>query len=106
VAKEGDGAVITVADDGPGMEPDEAAHIFERFYRSDPSRSRRHGGAGLGLSIVSTIVANHGGRVSADGTPGAGTTFIVHLPAVPPPADPGPDEGELGASAGAAPIEP
>jgi two-component system OmpR family sensor kinase len=106
VAKEGDGAVITVADDGPGMEPDEAAHIFERFYRSDPSRSRRHGGAGLGLSIVSTIVANHGGRVSADGTPGAGTTFIVHLPAVPPPADPGPDEGELGAPAGAAPIEP
>ena len=94
VAKEGDGAVITVADDGPGMEPEEAAHIFERFYRSDPSRSRRHGGAGLGLSIVSTIVANHGGSVSAEGTPGAGTTFIVHLPAVPPPADPGPDEGE------------
>ncbi|HUY67147.1 MAG TPA: HAMP domain-containing sensor histidine kinase [Acidimicrobiales bacterium] len=91
VAKEEGGAVITVADDGPGMEPDEAAHIFERFYRSDPSRSRRHGGAGLGLSIVSAIVANHGGSVSAEG--GAGTTFTVHLPAVPPPADPGPDEG-------------
>jgi len=94
VAKEGDGAVVTVADAGPGMEPDEAAHIFERFYRSDPSRSRTHGGAGLGLSIVSAIVANHGGTVSAEGSPGAGTTFIVHLPAAPPAADPGPDEGE------------
>ncbi len=67
VEPEGEGAVITVADNGPGMEPEEAAHIFERFYRSDPSRSRAHGGAGLGLSIVSAIVANHGGTVSAQG---------------------------------------
>jgi len=83
----GDGAVITVADNGPGMEPEEAAHIFERFYRSDPSRSRAHGGAGLGLSIVSAIVANHGGTVSAQGRVGEGTTFTVHLPAVLPPED-------------------
>jgi two-component system OmpR family sensor kinase len=84
VEPEGEGAVITVADNGPGMEPDEAAHIFERFYRSDPSRSRAHGGAGLGLSIVSAIVANHGGTVSAQGTVGEGTTFTVHLPPAPP----------------------
>jgi two-component system OmpR family sensor kinase len=84
---DGDGAVITVADNGPGMEPEEAAHIFERFYRSDPSRSRAHGGAGLGLSIVSAIVANHGGTVSAQGRPGEGTAFTVHLPAVMPSED-------------------
>ena len=91
VEPEGQGAVITVADDGPGMDPDEAAHIFERFYRSDPSRSRTHGGAGLGLSIVSSIVANHGGTVSAQGRIGSGTTFTVHLPPEPPPEDAGAD---------------
>jgi two-component system, OmpR family, sensor kinase len=85
VEPEENGAVITVADDGPGMEPDEAAHIFERFYRSDPSRSRTHGGAGLGLSIVRAIVANHGGTVSAEGHVGEGMTFTVRLPLVPPP---------------------
>ena len=78
------GARITVTDNGPGMEPDQAEHVFERFYRSDPSRSRTHGGAGLGLSIVSAIVAAHGGTVSAQSRVGEGTTFIVHLPTVPP----------------------
>lgn len=73
-------AVITVADTGPGMSPEDAAHIFERFYRSDPSRSRLHGGAGLGLSIVSAIVGAHGGTVSAEGHEGAGTAFTVRLP--------------------------
>jgi len=96
VEPEGQGAVITVSDDGPGMEPDEAAHIFERFYRSDPSRSRTHGGAGLGLSIVSAIVANHGGTVSAQGRIGSGTTFTVHLPPAPPP-EPPPGEAEADA---------
>ena len=95
---EGDGAVIRVADDGPGMAPEEAAHIFERFYRSDPSRSRSNGGAGLGLSIVSAIVANHGGTVSAQGRVGEGTTFTVHLPSVPPPdAERAEDDGPPGA---------
>jgi len=79
-------AVIRVADNGPGMDPTEAELVFERFYRSDPSRSRLHGGAGLGLSIVSAIVTSHEGTVTAQGEPGAGTTFTVRLPAVAPPA--------------------
>jgi two-component system OmpR family sensor kinase len=78
------GAVVIVEDNGPGMAPDEAEHVFERFYRSDPSRSRTHGGAGLGLSIVSAIVAAHGGTVTAAGVPGQGTRFTVHLPISPP----------------------
>jgi len=95
VEPDGDGAVIVVADDGPGMPPDQVAHVFERFYRSDPSRSRLHGGAGLGLSIVSAIVAAQGGTVMAASAEGAGTTITVRLPAVPPagaPATP-PDPG-------------
>ena len=86
--RDGTGAVIEVADDGPGMSPEQVAHVFERFYRSDPSRSRLHGGAGLGLSIVSAIVAAHGGTVSAASTPGHGTTFTVRLPATPPEVPP------------------
>ena len=84
VEPEDDGATISVADTGQGMDPEEAEHIFERFYRSDPSRSRLHGGAGLGLSIVSAIVSAHGGTLSARSTPGEGTTFTVHLPTAPP----------------------
>ena len=80
--------MIVVADDGPGMAPEQVAHVFERFYRSDPSRSRLHGGAGLGLSIVSAIVAAHGGTVSAASAPGQGTTFTVRLPAAPPEVPP------------------
>jgi two-component system OmpR family sensor kinase len=87
------GAVITVADDGPGMEAEEAELVFERFYRADQSRSRVHGGAGLGLSIVSAIVAAHGGTVEAHRGDNGGATFRVHLPIVPatdqPPADVG-----------------
>jgi signal transduction histidine kinase len=55
-------------------------HVFERFYRGDPSRSRDHGGAGLGLAIVAAIVEAHGGEVAVESTPGAGTTFRVTLP--------------------------
>jgi two-component system OmpR family sensor kinase len=77
---DGSGTVIVVADSGPGMAPDQVEHIFERFYRSDPSRSRLHGGAGLGLSIVSAIVAAHGGTVEASSIEGEGTTFTIRLP--------------------------
>ncbi len=74
-------AVLEVADTGPGMPPADAERAFERLFRADGSRSRRHGGAGLGLSIVSAIVAAHGGRVELWTAPGAGARFRVLLPA-------------------------
>jgi two-component system OmpR family sensor kinase len=73
-------AVIEVSDTGPGMDPDDARRAFERLYRVDPSRSRRHGGAGLGLAIVAAIVQAHGGRVELYTAAGAGARFRVLLP--------------------------
>ncbi|WP_222869905.1 sensor histidine kinase [Actinomadura decatromicini] len=72
--------VIEVADEGPGLAPDKAAHLFERFYRVDPSRSRDHGGSGLGLAIAAAIAENHGGRLELDTAPGQGCTFRLVLP--------------------------
>jgi two-component system OmpR family sensor kinase len=80
VGTEGDDAVLCVADDGPGLSPEQAARVFERFYRADPSRSRANGGTGLGLSIVAAVAEAHGGRVSVDTAPGEGATFRVQLP--------------------------
>ncbi|WP_317451363.1 sensor histidine kinase [Gordonia jinghuaiqii] len=78
--------VLTVADTGPGLTPEDAEHVFERFYRGEKSRHRGAGGGnGLGLSIVAALVAAHGGRVGVDTSPGAGATFWVRLPL----ADPG-----------------
>ena len=71
---------LEVADEGPGLEPDVAARVFERFFRGDPARTRASGGSGLGLSIVAAVAEAHGGRVSVDTAPGAGTRFIVDLP--------------------------
>ncbi|MEO9326644.1 sensor histidine kinase [Gordonia aurantiaca] len=74
-------AVLTVADTGQGLTPEEAAHVFERFYRGDRSRHRGSGGgSGLGLSIVAALVEAHGGRVGVDTAPGKGATFWVRLP--------------------------
>jgi two-component system, OmpR family, sensor kinase len=75
-------AVLSVHDDGPGIDPADAARIFQPFYRSDPSRARASGGAGLGLAIVAAIVGSHGGTVVA--RPGPGATFEVRLPKTPP----------------------
>jgi two-component system OmpR family sensor kinase len=82
VAAEGGEAVLIVRDEGPGMDDESAARAFERFYRSDPSRTREpgRGGAGLGLSIVAALVAAHGGRVELATAPGEGATFTVRLP--------------------------
>src|SRR6266545_2397349 len=78
-------AAIEVWDTGPGMAVADAQRVFERLYRADSSRSRRHGGAGLGLSIVAAIVQAHGGRVELWTAPSAGARFRVLLPALPPP---------------------
>jgi len=81
-------AQIVVRDTGPGMPAEEAARVFERFYRVDAARARTHGGSGLGLSIVSAIVTAHGGSVSASSSPGHGMTVTVALPVIAPPAAP------------------
>ena len=80
IRHDGTTAIVEVSDRGPGLSPDEAARVFERFYRADPSRSRRHGGTGLGLGIVAAIVAAHGGTVTVSSAPGTGSTFRVELP--------------------------
>ncbi len=77
-------AAIEVSDTGPGMATEDAERVFERLYRAEGSRSRRHGGAGLGLAIVAAIVQAHGGRVELWTAPQAGARFRVLLPAEPP----------------------
>jgi len=74
-------AVVEVVDTGPGIPPDALGKVFDRFYRADASRSRRTGGAGLGLSIVKAVVERHGGRAEAESEPGRGSLFRVVLPA-------------------------
>src|SRR5207302_9140225 len=73
-------ARLSVVDHGPGLKAGDLDRIFEPFFRADPSRSRDSGGAGLGLSIVSAVVAAHGGRVQVKETSGGGATFEVELP--------------------------
>src|SRR5579863_7156950 len=73
-------AVVNIADTGIGITPEAQTHIFDRFYRADSSRSRHNGGAGLGLSLVTAIVQQHGGQVGVTSTPNAGSTFTVLLP--------------------------
>ncbi len=73
-------ALVSVADSGVGIESGQLPHIFERFYRVACSRTQHKRGAGLGLSIVSAIVQQHGGKVQVESTPGAGSTFTVLLP--------------------------
>lgn len=72
--------LVEVADTGGGLQPEQAERVFERFYRTDVSRSRGSGGTGLGLSIVAALVKAHGGTVSVRSTPGEGATFVVELP--------------------------
>ena len=78
-----DRARISVVDHGPGIAPDSAPHVFERFWRADSGRVRAQGGTGLGLSIVAAIADAHGGRVLLTETPGGGATFSVEVPVEP-----------------------
>ncbi|MBB6546467.1 sensor histidine kinase [Nonomuraea rubra] len=81
VGTDGGEAVLVIADEGPGLAPEEASRVFDRFYRADGSRARATGGAGLGLAIVRSIVAAHGGRVELRSAPGRGAAFEIRLPA-------------------------
>ncbi len=87
-------AVVAVADDGPGMQPVDAERMFERFYRTDSSRSRQTGGAGLGMPIVAAIVAAHGGNVRVDTAPGAGLRVTVSIPRLASPIVSAEDDDE------------
>jgi two-component system OmpR family sensor kinase len=73
-------AIVDVADEGAGLDNEQLAHVFERFYRTDSSRARSSGGVGLGLSIVAAIAEAHGGRATALSANGSGATFRVELP--------------------------
>ncbi len=75
--------VLDVEDDGPGMPPEQAQRVFERFYRADAARNRASGGTGLGLAIVAGLVNAHGGTVSVRTSPGHGADFQVRLPLSP-----------------------
>jgi heavy metal sensor kinase len=76
-------AILTVADTGQGIAPQDLPHVFERFYRADKSRSRAHGRFGLGLAICKAIVDADGGNIEVSSQLGSGTTFTVRLPADP-----------------------
>jgi two-component system phosphate regulon sensor histidine kinase PhoR len=81
-APQGEDAVITVTDTGPGIEPHHLARLFERFYRVDPGRAREAGGTGLGLAIAKHLVQGMGGEISVQ-SGAEGTRFTVRLPAAP-----------------------
>jgi signal transduction histidine kinase len=80
LSRQGDQVEITVIDTGVGIPPEELDRIFDRFYQVEDHMTRRHGGMGLGLSIVRGLVKLHGGRVVAESVPGRGSRFVVSLP--------------------------
>jgi two-component system, OmpR family, sensor kinase len=81
--RDGADSVLRVDDAGPGLPPDEAAQVFERFWRADKARTRARGGTGLGMSIVRSIVEVHGGTVRFDSSVESGSTVTVRLPSSP-----------------------
>ncbi|NBD22360.1 sensor histidine kinase [Paenibacillus glycinis] len=85
VKRSAEGAVVVISDNGIGIDKEDLPHIFERFFKADKSRTRRHNGSGsgLGLSIVKVIVDMHGGQVKARSKPGVGTTITISLPNLP-----------------------
>jgi signal transduction histidine kinase len=80
VATDDEAVVLTVADHGPGLSKEQAAHIGEPFYRPDPSRTRDSGGTGLGLYLASLVATAHGGELSLLDTQGNGAKFVARLP--------------------------
>ena len=84
IASEGPTARLDVRDSGPGISPETIPHLFERFYRADPARSRETDGAGLGLALAKWIADSHRAAIEVTSQPGAGSTFTVRLPLAPP----------------------
>ena len=82
-------AWIAVADEGPGISPEDQAHVFDRFWRADKARARADGGTGLGLAIVRQIVESHGGEVRLHSKVGVGSSFVVWLPIARPAVESG-----------------
>jgi signal transduction histidine kinase len=78
--REGAQVIIKVSDTGEGITKEDLVHVFERFYRSEKSRNRNLGGAGLGLAIAKGIINAHGGNIIVESEPELGTTFIIMLP--------------------------
>lgn len=75
-----DRLLLSVSDDGPGLAEEQAAHVFERFYRGDADRARSSGGSGLGLSIAKSIAEAHGGSIAVQTAEGEGCAFVVTVP--------------------------
>lgn len=80
LAKNGGVAEVKVVDSGVGISREDQKRIFERFYRTDPARSRETGGTGLGLSIVKHVITSHLGEIKLSSKPGIGSTFTLRLP--------------------------
>ncbi len=107
VARTGAGVELAVIDTGMGIAPDFLPHVFERFRQADGSSTRKHGGLGLGLSIVRQLVELHGGTVSVHSEgEGRGTRFTVRLPSEPPRAELPAVERRITPSTGEAALDP
>lgn len=85
VERRGAQARVSVTDEGQGISPEALPHIFDRFYRTDESRARQTGGAGLGLAIARWIAQRHGGWLEAVSRQGVGTRITLVLPTMDPP---------------------
>jgi two-component system sensor histidine kinase BaeS len=83
VVSEGELVTVRVTDAGPGIDAEDLPHVFERFYRADPSRSSAvgGGGSGIGLTIARELLLANGGSIAVETTGPAGTTFVIGLPA-------------------------
>jgi signal transduction histidine kinase len=80
--REGDELIISIKDNGIGIDKEDLPYIFDIFYRGEKSRSRNYGGSGLGLAICKSIIEDHGGRIWAESSPGQGTTISFSLPII------------------------